>query len=553
MRRCKHRTCKRRRKVGGGSSRKRSRSRSGQRRVRPKLVRSVSDELRQSQDVEQGRGDDNDELRRTYDMEEGRPVAAAPARDPSPVPAPDTLTYLQQVCDDANFCTAFGRETALITEFFNFATFQYARGARTLQKGSNGFVTELFYEREGYRASAVLKTDLNVGADNLYLEAYNGMKYINQFARQFPTWLETYGAYTYRPGCGEQAKSLMYHNALTAPAERLAACLDPIQTQTLDAETLGKSCMYNSNMALLIQYINKPMTMSDWIKRYAADKYRFCVELATLLFQIYAVLSSLSRAGVFTHFDLHPGNVLLYEIPNGKYVRLRYINGVDGGICEFPTRHIVKIIDYGRAFLPENAAMYVLLCTARDCNREITGVDKEGERVTETNVCGEATGYTFFEDLARGSPADAKSFYISTNRLNNAHDLRLVHYIYYYYGDRLNTSVMATWLKLIMRSVMIHYTTEFGAPTKDDSASMPGQFFPQTEDTGDGNTRVSFIPINTVNELYWSLWNYITQAGFMASSLDDMYTNPANLYATMEIDLEFKGMDNITPMKFDFA
>jgi hypothetical protein len=490
--------------------------------------------------------------------------------------APDTsLAYLKQVCDDANFCTAFGRETDLITQFFQFPTFQYVVATEQLQKGANGFVTELVYDRQNYRASAILKTDLEPGADNLYLEAYNGMKYINRFAKQFPCFLETYGAFTYRTdrsdiiACAGTKRGLL-ENSLTNPAQQLARCLAPIQTQTLDAPTLGKSCLYNSNMALLIQYINDPVSFHTWIHRNADNDAAFCVELPCILFQIYAVLSTLSQAGVFTHFDMHGGNVLLYKIPDDQYVTMKYINGLGGRTVAFKTRYIAKIIDYGRAFLPENAEIYALLCTAQECNATTTGVDDKGRATVHKGTCGDDSGYNFFE---KGDDiVGQKGFYISTNRLNNAHDLRLATGILTI--KNLSQAHEGAWLRHILMSVSKNYATYYGSPHYDDSGDRPGDFVVQRiggdagqgvppsgghdmlgdrRDAGQGEPlREYFPPVRTVNEMYWSLANMIAHSRYLARAQNTIFAE-LNSYGTMTIDLAFNGIDAISPMQLDFV
>lgn len=470
------------------------------------------------------------------------PIASETVGEPS-----TTLSYLKQVCNDANFCISFGRETDLITYFFQFPTFRNVVATEQLQKGNNGFVTELIYDKQNYRASAILKTDLEPGADNLYLEAYNGMKYINQFAKQFPCFLETYGAFTYNAECGDVLKKGLLENSLTAPAQQLAQCLVPIQTQTLDTTTLGKSCLYNSNMALLIQYINQPISFHTWIHRNAANDATFCVELPFILFQIYSVLSSLSQAGVFTHFDLHGGNVLLYEIPDGKYITMRYINGLGGRTIAFKTRFIAKVIDYGRAFLPENVEIYNMLCAARECNMETTETNDKGRTMTYKSTCGNESGYNFFEH--GDNIVGEKGFYISTNRLNNAHDLRLVTEILTI--KHLSQARDGAWLRHILSSVRRNYASYYGSPHYDDSGDRPGDFVVQMIG-GDASTgeppREYFPPVRTVNEMYWSLANMFAHSRYLARAQTILFSEMGDAYGTMTIDLAFSGIDAIVPI-----
>jgi len=75
-----------------------------------------------------------------------------------------------------------------------------------------------------------------------------------------------------------------------------------------------------------------------------------------ILYQIYKPLSVL--ANVFTHYDLHLGNVLLYrpfyESNNSGYIHYKYVLPMkDEGehTIEFDSSYIVKIIDYGECYV----------------------------------------------------------------------------------------------------------------------------------------------------------------------------------------------------------
>ena len=50
----------------------------------------------------------------------------------------------------------------------------------------------------------------------------------------------------------------------------------------------------------------------------------FLYTVINILFQIYSVLSVLQYE--FTHYDLHPKNVLLYKVSNDGYITMNYTN-----------------------------------------------------------------------------------------------------------------------------------------------------------------------------------------------------------------------------------
>ena len=107
--------------------------------------------------------------------------------------------FLKSVCSDSGVCIAFGTESNNIKKFFdNFITFQYVVPPimRIGNVSNNGFINQISYEREGYKAYTILKSSLNKVSDNLLYEYLVG-QYINKMTVIFPCFLETYGIYKY--------------------------------------------------------------------------------------------------------------------------------------------------------------------------------------------------------------------------------------------------------------------------------------------------------------------------------------------------------------------
>ena len=77
-------------------------------------------------------------------------------------------------------------------------------------------------------------------------------------------------------------------------------------------------------------------------------EYGFNIDMLQIFLQIFIPLGKLAHR--FTHNDLHHNNVLLYTIPNNKYIILKYVFDNGQPAIEIKTRYIVKIIDYGRAY-----------------------------------------------------------------------------------------------------------------------------------------------------------------------------------------------------------
>ena len=75
--------------------------------------------------------------------------------------------FLQVVCPNSGICTAFGEHTKELNHFFKgFNDFQYANSPIKAigAVSANGFVKEIEYERQIYKAHAILKSAQNPDA-----------------------------------------------------------------------------------------------------------------------------------------------------------------------------------------------------------------------------------------------------------------------------------------------------------------------------------------------------------------------------------------------------
>jgi len=299
--------------------------------------------------------------------------------------------FLNIVCPNSGVCTAFGEHTKELNNFFKgFTDFQYVKsplkaiGAVSV----NGFVKEIEYEREGYKAHAILKSAQNWESDNLVYEYLVGIKYINRILHKFPCFLETYGLYFYN---SENRWKIM---SSTMPVHK-SNLGHLILQNNID---YVKTCKDSKYATILIQHIQKAkgldgMINMDFLKR----------DLLYVLFIVYHALASVSKT--FTHYDLHDGNVLVYEPVPGKFIEYHYHNK-DGTITSFFSPYIPKIIDYGRSFYDNGKSnsrkIYDKICTVKECSPK----------------CGIDSGLSWL---------DPKPYItISSSKKNESHDLRLL-------------------------------------------------------------------------------------------------------------------------------
>lgn len=354
---------------------------------------------------------------------------------------------LHGVCASSGFCLAIGADQInRINHFFkHFSTFEYLSSIRKIGIPSlNGFINELKYEREGYSAYAILKSSKSETADNLMYEYWVG-QFINIQNRRFPCFLETYGLYVSKGEHGASRQTLEQFNEAeptTISSVEMNGLIDPITIpdpkMPLDLDW-NIACRSSDSLHLLIQQIPMSFRINDILDLHLpeqAENRDFFQEIhdddfGYLLYQVYKPLSMLAR--IFTHYDLHCGNVLVYCPDRTKYIHYQYVLE-DGTTVEFYSPFVVKIIDYGRCYVDhENRKssfnLQPILCNSAffpNCNQ------KRSVEKLPNDICGYRKGFSFFVDP---SPT-----LLHSNRLNKSHDLKLANFCKFYYSPTLDSS-----------------------------------------------------------------------------------------------------------------
>jgi hypothetical protein len=242
------------------------------------------------------------------------------------------LKFLNTVCTDSNVCIAFGKETKVIRKFFNdFDIRLMSEDPKIIGIESvNGNIQLLTFKKDGYVANAIFKTSKNKHSDNLAYEAIVG-NFINKQKLRFPCFLETYG---------------LYFNIYPVKT------IDKYRKMQITKRALLHSCEYPLTIGIMIEYIKESKTLDEVVHRlmpFNKDYLHFMnTQLLYILYQVYAPLSILSD--VFTHYDLHSGNVMLYSLGD-KHIKYHY--HYPDRTVTFNSGYIVKIIDYGRCFFKD--------------------------------------------------------------------------------------------------------------------------------------------------------------------------------------------------------
>jgi hypothetical protein len=325
--------------------------------------------------------------------------------------------FLKAVCSDSGVCMAFGTNRKKILEFFGgFTNMDYAISPvkKIGNVSANGFVKEVKYEKRGYTSYAVLKSAAKSDADNLAYEYIVG-QFINAQSKRFPCFIDTYGLYYYNSNAAWQ------HSKRSANMN--AGVLRRDLTLQKDPFNYKKMCEDSKHCAILVEHLKGVQSIGDIFSntQYVHELRSFLLyKIPFILYQVYFPLSIL-RA-VFTHYDLHQDNVLLYEPIRGKHIKYHYHTAA--GVVSFSSPYIVKIIDYGRSFYKSDSLIrpreiYDHLCVEPACD-----------------TCGWDSGLSWLEPVL-----EEGNFFISSSIVNPSHDLRLMNIVKNEMNDPQNNNI----------------------------------------------------------------------------------------------------------------
>lgn len=282
-----------------------------------------------------------------------------------------------------------------MTMFNQFDDFSMAVGD-TLNIIKNGFVSKIDYRNGRTTFSAALKS--MPAKDNMTIEYLVGHFGINKFIDKFPCFTYTCNLYYF-----------LDDNTYTS----LSAPMDSTNISTLVRKyrnRLQESCSQFGHECLLTQFI--PGTA---LRKFYRDDQFVKNELLKVLFIIYQALNELNDT--FTHYDLHPDNVILYKLPNNEVFEYDY------GDCTFKSPYLPKIIDYGRSYTPKLKLVRPILCGIEECRR--TGKPAEIRNHLRETTCELSKGLSWLAGPVN-EPDEERKFHINSTKPNRSHDLRLL-------------------------------------------------------------------------------------------------------------------------------
>lgn len=244
------------------------------------------------------------------------------------------------ICDDNNYCIAFGKSDKVL-KLFDDLNFKYVSQMNTLSSGAHGFLLTINYLNKQYKLSTILKSSTRSDSSNLAYEYIVGQM-INRYNKLYPCFVETYHLFKYKTKKSYETIKKKYRGTNTTPdTEYLQNGLEPVTTK-FDLSNIDSTCDKSILFCIQIQYIENSITLGESMLN--TDFVRN--ELANVLYQIYTPLAYMSHA--FTHYDLHPDNVLVLKPYTDMYFEYNY-HFSPTNIITFNSQYIAKIIDYGNA------------------------------------------------------------------------------------------------------------------------------------------------------------------------------------------------------------
>lgn len=379
----------------------------------------------------------------------------------------DTVNQLKHTCPNPEYCIDVGNNEAPIEAFFgHFRNLQMVTPGKIRRIGANsknGFVLKLPFEEDNYTAWTVLKCVRHPEYDNLALEAWSGLYFVNRFVKTYPCFVKTYGLWKINDLKSYRKLSHVSNINAASLTALPATPLSEMLTYLANVPPPAQMCRDAQFFAVMIQHFGRFQSLGDAFHQAgvgvgvgvgsssssSSSSGIQQAEIVCVLFQIYFALVQLQLQ--FTHYDLHWSNVGLYQPfadPN-DYVEMHYhLNNEEEGEPDreivFPCPVIAKILDYGRAYVDisdtqNTGTLHDAICNEPQCEPD----------------CGAKFGFDTFS-----ADQNAKN-HITPNRPNPSADLRLAWIINQQHNKKFEAPFFHP-------DVHIQYHTQFGTPANVD-------------------------------------------------------------------------------------
>ena len=261
--------------------------------------------------------------------------------------------------------------------------------------------------------------------DNNYREFVVG-QCVNKFKIHSPNWIYTFCTWSYLDNDETKEKLKLVRYGMPFKWDFIKDLINKenitysLDTNIMSHDKIEKGCLNKNLSSIVIEYLPNAISLKKYL---SSDAFNI-VDFVAIMFQVYAALVSVKDE--FTHYDLHPENILLITLRNDTlftYVKGDLFTNTD---IVFKSKYIPVIIDYGRSYVNcvdsgSNAIsakqMTKIACSTR-CNTLPNNVHDASCDLTNAGYFG-----TIQDKHAVHKMHDT---YIDINHLNNSHDLRLI-------------------------------------------------------------------------------------------------------------------------------
>jgi hypothetical protein len=324
-----------------------------------------------------------------------------------------------------NFCI-FGNNYELLKNHFNNYTIPnmsiQEKTHTCIGSGRNGFQLKVNLSKDTISNQILLKSSKDGNMDNLIYEFLVGLC-VNKFSNYFPIFCQTYGICKY--------KNKSFVNEMNTQCRRFGEIirfkddnninnyLENFNTTDLE-QSIINGCLHRYELCLLLQYYDS-IILEDLYNHNLTEKdIPLINELISIFHFVFEALDKLKD--MFTHYDLHTSNVLLYKIPNDEYVEIIYHDDTSREY-HVKSRYIPIIIDFGHSFIDCNQ-IDSTINTSDQIFNTVCNNDTYSHNPVCEGKCGWDSGF-FYND-----PGNKRNYYISSRNPNRSHDLKLLDFFY---------------------------------------------------------------------------------------------------------------------------
>ena len=215
---------------------------------------------------------------------------------------------------------------------------------------ANGFINLIKYKNltDSKIFDTVVKTSREKDADNNFYE-FNVGRCINIIKQYYPNFIYTFLYFNLSPTLKSiiepkgELKRVQYTNMefFKKNIEHIKVATKPSNVEKSDIES---GCSNNDRASVLIENIPNGISF-DELMIDPDFNINYNYNIFSILFQIYSTLWALRK--IYTHYDLHSGNVMFVKLPN----TIKIVYNIIGNEYQIFTRFIPVILDYGRSYI----------------------------------------------------------------------------------------------------------------------------------------------------------------------------------------------------------